>query len=72
MCLRKIGDKGLERWFMALPLSYLACARAGIEPATNVIFPAFAESLKVRADKGLRDISGLAAGDGFEPSGYLM
>lgn len=27
----------------ALPLSYLACARAGLEPATNVIFRAFAE-----------------------------
>ena len=27
----------------ALPLSYLASARAGLEPATNVIFRAFAE-----------------------------
>lgn len=35
-------DKNSEEPITALPLSYLACARAGIEPATNVFFQAFA------------------------------
>jgi hypothetical protein len=36
-------DKDLEEPITALPLSYLARARAGIEPATGVIFQAFAK-----------------------------
>jgi hypothetical protein len=40
---RKIRDEEGKIRITALPLSYLACARAGLEPATNVIFRAFAE-----------------------------
>jgi hypothetical protein len=40
---RKIRDEEGKIRITALPLSYLACARAGLEPATGVIFRAFAE-----------------------------
>lgn len=58
-----IRDKGTERRFIALPLSYIAWegAKDGIEPATDVVFPAFA---KDGADKDRRDASGL-----FSPGG---
>ena len=40
---RKIRDKKGKIRITALPLSYPAGARAGLEPATGVIFRAFAE-----------------------------
>ena len=40
----EIATRGWEESITALPLSYLASARAGIEPATNVFFQAFAIS----------------------------
>jgi hypothetical protein len=41
----EFSDKGLMKYFRALPLSYLADARAGFEPATTVISSAFARLL---------------------------